>query len=132
MLIDLIKAKGEELKILEGTDRLQYLVDLARQVEPLDEKFKTEENKIRGCVSNLWLTGKVSPDGKMKYKHDADSYITKGTAKLLIDLCDGQDKNEVSKLVLGDFKWLGIRELLTPQRQIGFAGLIERIINYAR
>ena len=46
MILDKIKARGDELAMLQGHDRLQYLVDLAREVEPLDEKDKIEENKI--------------------------------------------------------------------------------------
>ena len=72
------------MALLEGHDRLHYIIDEARDMEPLPEKFKTEENKIRGCVSNLWVTGKVLEDGTMQYRHDADAFVTKGTAKILI------------------------------------------------
>ena len=86
MILDKIKARGEDMSILEGHDRLQYIIDEAREVEPLEDKFKTDENKIRGCVSNLWVTGKILQDGTMKYRHDAESYITKGTAKIILDI----------------------------------------------
>ena len=131
MLLDKIKARGEEMAPLEGHDRLQYIIDEARKVEPLQEKFKTEENKIRGCISNLWVTGKVLEDGTMEYKHDADSHMTKGTAKVIIDLVNGEHRSEVANLTLDSFRPLGIRELLTMQRQVGFASLIERIIRIA-
>ena len=110
---------------------MQYIIDEARKVEPLQEKFKTEENKIRGCISNLWDTGKVLEDGTMEYKHDADSHMTKGTAKVIIDLVNGAHRSEVAHLTLESFVPLGIRELLTMQRQVGFASLIERIIKIA-
>ena len=131
MIIDKIKARGEEMAPLEGHDRLQYIIDEARKVEPLQEKFKTEEYKIRGCISNLWVTGKVLEDGTMEYKHDADSHMTKGTAKVIIDLVNGAHRSEVAHLTLESFVPLGIRELLTMQRQVGFASLIERIIRIA-
>ena len=131
MIIDKIKARGEEMAPLEGHDRLQYIIDEARKVEPLQEKFKTEENKIRGCISNLWVTGKVLEDGTIEYKHDADSHMTKGTAKVIIDLVNGAHRSEVAHLTLESFVPLGIRELLTMQRQVGFASLIERIIRIA-
>ena len=131
MILDKIKARGEEMAPLEGHDRLQYFIDEAKKVEPLQEKFKTEENKIRGCISNLWVTGKVLEDGTMEYKHDADSHMTKGTAKVIIDLVNGEHRSEVAHLTLESFMPLGIRELLTMQRQVGFASLIERIIRIA-
>jgi len=132
MILDKIKARGEDMSILEGHDRLQYIIDEAREVEPLKDKFKTDENKIRGCVSNLWVTGKILQDGTMKYRHDAESYITKGTAKIILDIVNGEHKSEVSQLKVESFKALGIKELLTMQRQVGFASLIERVIKVAQ
>ena len=62
MILDKIKERGEEMAPLEGHDRLQYLVDLAREVEPLSDEDKIDENKIRGCASNLWVVGKMNKD----------------------------------------------------------------------
>ena len=132
MIIDKIKDKGESMSVLEGHDRLQYIIDEARKVEPLAQAHKTDENKIRGCISNLWVTGKVQKDGTMQYQHDADSYMTKGTAKVIIDIVNGEHRSEVAHLTLESFQALGIRELLTMQRQVGFASLIERIIRIAQ
>jgi len=130
-LTDKIKSKGDDMSLLEGHDRLQYIIDEARKVEPLKDKFKKDINKIRGCVSNLWVKGKVLEDGTMKYEHDADSYMTKGTAKVILDIVNGEPRNEVAQLNLESFKPLGIRELLTMQRQVGFGSLIERIVSIA-
>jgi len=130
-LTDKIKSKGDDMSLLEGHDRLQYIIDEARKVEPLKDKFKKDINKIRGCVSNLWVKGKVLEDGTMQYEHDADSYMTKGTAKVILDIVNGEPRNEVAQLNLESFKPLGIRELLTMQRQVGFGSLIERIVSIA-
>ena len=130
-MIDKIIARGEELKTLQGHDRLQYLVDLAKEVKPLSDKDKIDDNKIRGCASNLWVTGEKNNDNTMTYKHDGDAFITKGTAKVILDIVNGEKADEISKLTLEDFKHLGIRELLTMQRQVGFGSLIERVIKLA-
>ena len=131
-MIEKIKARGEELKTLQGHDRLQYLVDIAREVKPLADNEKIEDNKIRGCASNLWVVGNKNADGTMTYNHDGDAFITKGTAKIIIDIVNGESAEEVAQLTLDDFKHLGIQELLTMQRQIGFAGLIEKIIRLSK
>ena len=128
MILDKIKDKGENMSVLEGMERLQYIIDEAKSVEPLEDEHKTEENKIRGCISNLWVTGNVQEDGTMQYQHDADSHMTKGTAKVIIDIVNGEHRSEVANLTLESFMPLGIRELLTMQRQVGFASRIERII----
>ena len=132
MILDKIKTRGEDMSVLEGHDRLQYIIDEARMVEPLKDKFKTDENKIRGCVSNLWVTGKVLEDGTMSYKHDAESFITKGTAKIILDVVNGEHKSEVANLTVESFIPLGIKELLTFQRQNGLGSLIKRIIGIAK
>ena len=131
MIVDKIKNRGEEMSVLEGMDRLQYIIDEARKVEPLGDEYKTDENKIRGCISNLWVGGEELADGTMEYYHDADSHMTKGTAKVILDIVNGEPKGEVAKLTLESFMPLGIRDLLTMQRQVGFASLIERVIRIA-
>lgn len=131
MILDKITSKGEEMSVLEGHDRLQYIIDEARHVPPLDAEHKTEDNKIRGCISNLWVTGKVQNDGTMSYQHDADSHMTKGTAKVILDIVNGEQKSEVASLQLKDFEPLGIKGLLTMQRQVGFGSLIERVVRIA-
>ena len=131
MILDKIKARGDELAMLQGHDRLQYLVDLAREVKPLEEKDKIEENKIRGCASNLWVTGKQQNDGTVEYKHDGDAWITKGTAKVVTDLVNGEQRSAVANLTVENFTELGIKELLTLQRQNGLGQLISRIIKIA-
>ena len=130
-MIEKIIARGEELKTLQGHDRLQYLVDLAKEVQPLSDKEKVDENKITGCASNLWVVGEKDKDNTMTYKHDGDAFITKGTAKVILDIVNGEKADDVNKLTLEDFYHLGIKELLTMQRQVGFASLIERIIKIA-
>ena len=130
-MIEKIIERGEELKTLQGHDRLQYLVDLAKEVKPLLDNEKIDENKIRGCASNLWVVGEKNKDNTMSYKHDGDAFITKGTAKIILDIVNGEKADDISKLKIEDFKHLGIRELLTMQRQVGFASLIEKVIRIA-
>ena len=122
---------GNNLRMLEGHDRLQYLVDKARDVEPLPEIVKTEENRIHGCASKLWIIGGAKDDGTMRYQVDGDAWITKGTAKVVTDIVNGAQRSEVANLTVENFTKLGIKELLTLQRQNGLGELINRIIRIA-
>jgi len=131
MIKDLIKAKGEEIAVLEGTDRLQYLIDLAKEAEALDNQHKVDQNKIFGCASNLWVVGKKN-NGKMEYQFDADAFITKGTTKFVIDILNHQPADKIAKLTKDDFKPLGIMELLTAQRQSGLSNLLDFVIRLAK
>ena len=132
MIIDRIKEMGENLAMLEGHDRLQYLVDKAKEVEPLPESAKTEDNRIHGCASKLWIVGTKDIDDTMQYHADGDAFITKGTAKVVTDIVNGCHRSEVENLTVENFAGLGIRELLTMQRQNGLGELIYRIISIAQ
>ena len=131
MIKELIKAKGDEISVLEGTDRLQYLIDLAKEASALDNRYKVDQNKIFGCASNLWVVGEKD-NGNMKYQFDADAFITKGTTKFVIDILNNQPAEEISKLSKEDFKPLGIMELLTAQRQSGLSNLLDFLIKLAK
>ena len=131
MILDKITEMGENLRMLEGHDRLQYLVDKAKEVEPLPDAVKTEDNRIHGCASKLWIIGGANEDNKMQYRVDGDAFITKGTAKVVTDLVNGAHKSEVANLTVENFAALGIKELLTLQRQNGLGELIHRIIRIA-
>ena len=131
MILDKIKEAGENLKLLEGHDRLQYLVDKAREVEPLPDAAKTEDNRIHGCASKLWIIGGADTENKMQYQVDGDAFITKGTAKVVTDIVNGAHRSEVASLTVENFATLGIKELLTMQRQNGLGELIKRIIKIA-
>ena len=132
MIIERIKQMGEDLAMLQGHDRLQYLVDKAKEVEPLPDEVKTEENRIHGCASKLWIIGGADNEDRMRYKVDGDAFITKGTAKVVTDLVNGEMRSEVANLTVDNFADLGIKELLTAQRQNGLGQLIDRIIRIAK
>jgi cysteine desulfuration protein SufE len=131
MIIDKIQEMGDNLKLLEGHDRIHYLVDKAKDIDPLPESAKTEENRIRGCASKLWIMGGTREDNTMNYQVDGDAHISKGTAKIVTDIVNGEPKNEVANLTVESFTPLGIKELLTMQRQNGLGELINRIIRIA-
>ena len=131
MILDKIAEMGENLKLLEGHDRLHYLIDKAKDLEPLPESVKIDDNRIRGCASKLWVIGGAKDDGTMIYQVDGDAHISKGTAKVVTDIVNGEQKSEVANLTVESFTPLGIKELLTMQRQNGLGELIDRIIRIA-
>ena len=131
MITDKIAEMGENLKLLEGHDRIHYLVDKAKEIDPLPEAAKPEDNRIRGCASKLWIIGGARDDGTMNYQGDGDAHISKGTAKVVTDIVNGEPRSEVANLTVESFTPLGIKELLTMQRQNGLGELINRIIRIA-
>jgi cysteine desulfuration protein SufE len=132
MIADKITEIGDNLRLLEGHDRLHYLIDKAKDMEPLPEAAKIDDNRIRGCASKLWIIGGAKEDDTMMYQVDGDAHISKGTAKIVTDIVNGEPKNEVAELTVESFTALGIKELLTMQRQNGLGELINRIISIAK
>jgi len=132
MITDKIQEMGDNLRLLEGHDRLHYLIDKANGLEPLPGPAKTEENRIRGCASKLWIIGGARDDGTMMYQVDGDAHISKGTAKVVTDIVNGEHRSAVANLTVESFEPLGIKELLTVQRQNGLGELIDRIIGIAK
>jgi len=131
MILDRIREMGDNLRMLEGHDRLQYLVDKAKEVEPLPDAAKIEDNRIHGCASKLWIIGGADTEQRMRYQVDGDAFITKGTAKVVTDIVNGEHRSAVANLTVESFEPLGIKELLTMQRQNGLGELIMRIIRIA-
>ena len=127
---DKIQQWADNLKPLSGTDRLEYIIELGRKLLPLDDRFKIDSFKIHGCASNLWLVPRFEKDTLM-LSADADAFITKGTAYMVLDILNGQRYGSIKKIKREDFAPLGMAELLSVQRQNGLGLLITTIKKYA-
>jgi len=127
---DKIAQWGKTLDQLSGMDRIEYLMDLGRKLEPLDDKYQLDSFKIHGCASNLWLIP-IFEKEVLRLRAGADAFITRGTAYIVLDILSGQRYKNVQKIKIEDFATLGMTSILTPQRQNGLGSLILTIKNYA-
>ncbi len=119
---------GKQLSVLEGIDRLQYLVELADRKTSLSSDKRVNANMIPGCVSQIWVDVRLE-DNKVIADYDSDAMITKGITSVVCDCFTGATKEEVSDVVVEDFEQLNIKQLLTAQRQNGLGNLINTVIN---
>ena len=127
---DKIQQWSETLAELSGMDRLEYLIELGRRLTPLEPDLKIDTFKIHGCASNLWLVPRFEKD-VLTLSADADAFITKGTAYIVLDILSGQKYNVLKKMKREDFASLGLMEILTVQRQNGLGNLITTVQRYA-
>jgi len=127
---DKIQQWGETLAGLSGMDRLEYLIELGRKLTPLEPNLKIDAFKIHGCASNLWLVPQFEKD-VLTLSADADAFITKGTAYIVLDILSGQKYKTLKKVRREDFAPLGLIEILTVQRQNGLGNLITTVQRYA-
>ena len=90
-------------------DRYQLLIDLGNEQEPLDEKYKTEQNLIEGCQSRVWLQAD-EVDGKIIFKAESDALIVKGIIALLIKVVSGHTPDEILNSELYFIDKIGLKE----------------------
>ncbi len=133
-----IDAIVDDFSVLDDwDDRYRYVIELGRQLAPLDERDRTERNKVQGCASQVWLATTVLPDGAggplLTFVGDSDAHIVKGLIAILLATYSGRPAGEILATDAVElFNRLGLREHLTPQRSNGFRSMIERIRADAR
>ena len=111
-------------------DKYQMLIDLGNDLEPLDEKYKTEQNLIDGCQSRVWLQCD-DVDGKLVFTADSDALIVKGIIALLVRVLSGQTPKDILDVDLYFIDRIGLREHLSPTRSNGLLAMIKQIKAYA-
>jgi cysteine desulfuration protein SufE len=111
-------------------ERYRYLIELGRKLPPLPEAERTEANKVRGCMSQVWLAAAVrpGPPASLELRGDSDAHIVKGLIALLFKLYAGRTPREIVDLdVRSVFERLGLESHITVNRRNGFYAMVERI-----
>ena len=111
-------------------DKYEYLIELGKELEPLPDSDKTEQNLIKGCQSQVWLTANYA-DGLVTFRADSDAIITKGIIGLLIKVLSGLSPKEIIDADLHFIDAIGLRENLSPTRSNGLVSMIKQIKMYA-
>ena len=111
-------------------DKYQMLIDLGNDLEPLDAKYKTEQNLIDGCQSRVWLQADYK-DGLLYFTADSDALITKGIIALLIEVLSAQTPKDIADADLYFIDRIGLRDHLSPTRSNGLLAMVKQIKMYA-
>ena len=111
-------------------DKYQLLIDLGNEQEPLDEKYKTEQNLIDGCQSRAWLQADLV-DGKVIFQAESDALIVKGIITLLIKVVSGHTPDEILDSDLYFIEKIGLKEHLSPTRSNGLLAMVKQMRMYA-
>ena len=118
-------------------DRYRYVIELGQGLEPLSEEAHNETNKVRGCVSQVWLEKQTRRDAAgqaiLHYRGDSDSHLVRGLIAIAIALFSDKAPREILAVdAMSTFRALGLEQHLTPQRSNGVRAMIERIKRDAR
>ena len=111
-------------------DRYQMLIDLGNELEPLDEKYKTESNLIDGCQSRVWLQADYH-DGVIDFQAESDALIVKGIVALLIRVLSGHTPKEILDADLYFIDRIGLHDHLSPTRSNGLLAMVKQMRMYA-
>jgi cysteine desulfuration protein SufE len=123
----------ELLDIFEMLDdweqRFEHLIALGRQLPPMPAEEHSETNKVRGCMSQVWLAGGVQgTPPRMNLRGDSDAHIVKGLIALILKLTNQRTPREVLATDIGAaFEKLGLESHLSMNRRNGFFAMVERI-----
>ncbi|MCG8309764.1 MAG: SufE family protein [Cytophagales bacterium] len=122
----------EEFSFL-GDDResiIYYIMELGQKLPELDEKFKADENIIKGCQSKVWLTTELTGD-RVIFKADSNTDVTKGLIGLLIRVLSGQTIDDILSADLYFIERIGMGQIIGSQRSNGLVAMIKQMKLYA-
>ena len=111
-------------------DRYQLLIDLGSEQQPLDERYKTDQNLIEGCQSRVWLQDD-DVDGRLVFRAESDALIVKGIVALLVRVLSGHTPDEILSADLYFIDRIGLREHLSPTRSNGLLAMVKQMRMYA-
>ncbi|TMI87546.1 MAG: SufE family protein [Bacteroidetes bacterium] len=120
----------EEFSLFDSwDDKYEYIIDLGKKLPPLDQKFKIDENRVRGCQSTVYLVADYR-DGRVFYKAESDAVIVKGLISMLIRVLSGQKPDDIVNAPLNFIREIGMMTHLAQTRSNGLLAMVKQMKNY--
>jgi cysteine desulfuration protein SufE len=114
----------------DWADKYEYIIDLGKKLPPLDEQYKTDDNKIKGCQSTVWLHAETEGN-QLLFASDSEAVIVKGLASLLIRVLSGHTPEEIAQANLYFLDKIGMNQHLAQTRSNGLASMVKQMKLYA-
>jgi cysteine desulfuration protein SufE len=111
-------------------ERYEYIIDLGKSLDLIDDNYKLEQNLIKGCQSKVWLHSEVE-EGKLHFTADSDAILTKGIVALLLRVFNGQKPQDIITAEMSFIDQIELKEHLSPTRANGLVSMIKQIKLYA-
>jgi len=111
-------------------DQYEYIIDLGKEMKPLANQHKTEDNVVQGCQSTVWLHAFLEND-KVRFLADSNTVITKGIIALLINVLDNQSPEDIINSELFFIDQIDLRSHLSSQRSNGLNAMVKQMKMYA-
>ncbi len=110
--------------------RYEYMIELGKSLPLIEEKYKTDDNIIKGCQSKVWVYAQMEDD-KVNFTADSDAIITKGIIAILIRVFSGQHPTAIIEANTDFIDEIGLKEHLSPTRANGLVSMIKQLKMYA-
>jgi len=125
------KEIAEEFSLFDSwDDKYEYIIDLGKKLPPLEDQYKMDENRVRGCQSIVWLVADYR-DGKILYKAESDAVIVKGLISMLIRVLSGQSPDDIIQAKLNFIQQIGMTTHLAQTRSNGLLAMVKQMKNFA-
>ena len=111
--------------------KYEYIIDLGKKLEALNDSQKTPENIVHGCTSQVWLVSEQK-DGKLYFYGTSDAIIVKGLIYIILEIFSGEKIEKLKSVDMDIIYELGLSEVITPNRQSGVIGMIKKIKELAQ
>ena len=134
-IVSNIKEKQEEVveefsMFDDWMQRYEYMIELGKSLPLIDEKYKVDENLIKGCQSKVWVHAELQGD-QLVFTADSDAIITKGIVAILIRVFSNQHPAEILEADTQFIDEIGLKEHLSPTRANGLVSMIKQLKMYA-
>lgn len=128
-ITDILCELADEFDLLgDWEERYRYVIEMGKGLAPLTDGEHSDENKVRGCASQVWLVTEQGADGVMTFRGDSDAIIVRGLIALLLRLYTGHAPAEILAFdAKAAFERLGLTGALSAQRSNGLFSMVERI-----
>ena len=114
----------------DWTQRYEYMIELSKGLEKMDEQMKNDKNIIKGCQSKVWLHAELN-EGKIKFLADSEAIITRGIIAILLTIFNNRTPKEIIESDTNFIEKIGRKEHLSPNRANGLYSMIKQIKFYA-
>jgi cysteine desulfuration protein SufE len=111
-------------------DKYEYIIDLGKKLPPLDQKYKSNENRVRGCQSSVWLVADYK-EGKLFFQADSDAVIVKGLISMLIRVLNNRTPDEILEAKMDFIREIGMTTHLAQTRSNGLLSMVKQMKHYA-
>ncbi|MEC7653646.1 MAG: SufE family protein [Bacteroidota bacterium] len=111
-------------------EKYEHIIELGKELDPLDEAKKLDENLIKGCQSRVWLSAQLNDKGKVIFTADSDAIITKGLVALMIRVLSDAEPMEIASANLRFLEVIGLNAHLSPTRSNGLLSMVKQMKMY--